>query len=231
MASDTITIHVYETELYELGNDTILCGEEFLHYNLPSYYLNTSWSDGKKEHTNEFQAEGEFWYAANDQYGCYHSDTVVVQKIIPLPVLELGKDLYTCAPINTIPNDIFDNYWLNDTITEWPIEITASGSYTITVSDVCGQAEDDIRVFFMDDVIIANIITPNEDGKNEVLTFSKELYHGASLEVYNRWGQSVFETNDYLNNWGADDLEEGTYYYLFSVTRCDPIKSWLYIVR
>ena len=231
MTSDTITIHVYDTEGYDLGNDTILCGEESKVYYLPSYYTDVFWSDGKNEHTNEFLAEGEFWYTANDQYGCSHSDTIVIKEIVPLPFLDLGEDLYTCEPINSIPNDIFDNYWLNGTTTEWPIILSESGEYIITVSIVCGQAEDNLQVLFTADMYFPNVFTPNEDEKNDVLIFSKEFYHGASLEVYNRWGQPVFETNDYLNNWGGEEVTDGTYFYYLTIPGCEPVKSWLYIVR
>jgi gliding motility-associated-like protein len=49
------------------------------------------------------------------------------------------------------------------------------------------------------------------------------LYDKSRITIYNRWGDIVYETFDYQNDWngtcqsdfciGAGDLPEGTYYY------------------
>ena len=46
-----------------------------------------------------------------------------------------------------------------------------------------------------------NIITPNGDGKNDLLEFQfLEFYPGNRLEVFNRWGKKIYEAAPYLNN-------------------------------
>jgi len=57
------------------------------------------------------------------------------------------------------------------------------------------------------------------------------------LMVYNRWGDLVFHTNDYQNNWDGnntkgDPLPEGTYYYLLDLGSISaPLKGYVVIVR
>jgi hypothetical protein len=32
------------------------------------------------------------------------------------------------------------------------------------------------------------------------------------LSLFNRWGQAVFQTNDYQNNWPTEAIPAGTYF-------------------
>ena len=64
------------------------------------------------------------------------------------------------------------------------------------------------------DIENINIITPNTDGINDALYFQYlDFYPNAHLVVLNRWGQTVYESLDYKNDWKGGDLVEGTYFY------------------
>jgi hypothetical protein len=41
-----------------------------------------------------------------------------------------------------------------------------------------------------------------------------EKYPGTLLQVFNRWGVSVYESNDYQNDWSPTNLAAGTYFYI-----------------
>ena len=63
------------------------------------------------------------------------------------------------------------------------------------------------------------IITPNNDGWNEVLTIYSESIIG--LLITNRWGVVVYKSNYYQQDWAGQSmsgqpLPEGTYYYTFN---------------
>lgn len=63
-----------------------------------------------------------------------------------------------------------------------------------------------------------NVFTPNGDGINDLLRFDLlELFNGNTLQVFNRWGKLVFESNDYQNDWDGGDLKEGTYFYVLDI--------------
>lgn len=65
---------------------------------------------------------------------------------------------------------------------------------------------------------IPNVITPNGDGKNETFTIERlESYTENVLTIINRWGSTVYEKNGYLNEWNADGLVDGTYFYVLRV--------------
>jgi gliding motility-associated-like protein len=65
---------------------------------------------------------------------------------------------------------------------------------------------------------ISNIVTPNEDGQNDTWKISDYTQiAGCTTTIYNRWGQPVYQSTDYQNEWGGtkdgEPLPDGVYYY------------------
>ena len=63
-------------------------------------------------------------------------------------------------------------------------------------------------------------MTANGDGTNDALIITNwEDYDKVSLTIFNRWGNIVYENDDYKNDWmgidkGGKQLTEGVYFYL-----------------
>lgn len=84
----------------------------------------------------------------------------------------------------------------------------------------------------IDEVLVPNIFTPNNDGAND--TYFVEGIDGTGnwdLVVYNRWGKQIFEAEAYDNTWNGGDLKAGTYYYLLTAPDESFCKGWVQIVR
>lgn len=76
---------------------------------------------------------------------------------------------------------------------------------------------------------LPNVITPNGDRFNDVFVVEGiETFDNARLEVYDRWGRLVFETNNYevgspeqspmpADVFDGADLSEGTYFYVVNI--------------
>lgn len=84
-------------------------------------------------------------------------------------------------------------------------------------------------------VNIPRYFTPNNDGINDVWEWPNiELYANATLVIFNRFGQKIYETKSYQNNWnGTVDgkpLQEDAYYYSIRLSNTD-IKGAVRIVR
>jgi gliding motility-associated-like protein len=65
---------------------------------------------------------------------------------------------------------------------------------------------------------ISNMVTPNDDGQNDIWNISDYTQiAGCTVTIYNRWGQPVYTTNDYQNEWAGtkdnEPLPDGVYYY------------------
>ncbi len=96
-----------------------------------------------------------------------------------------------------------------------------SSTNWLTVTDECGLTLDSEVPYYTENncpLIPVNIFTPNNDGKNEVFHIENmELYPNSQLYIYNRWGKLVFETNNYMNDWTADGVEDGTYFWVLKL--------------
>ena len=72
------------------------------------------------------------------------------------------------------------------------------------------------------DITIPNIFTPGTAegsiGKNDTFEIRGLLkYDGATLGVYDRWGNQVFYSDNYDNLWDARDVASGTHYYILTL--------------
>ena len=77
---------------------------------------------------------------------------------------------------------------------------------------------------------VPNIITPNQDGRNE--TFAPRVGGcPGRLQVFSRWGQKVFDSPMYHNEWAGEGLPAGLYYYLLGGDAATRLKGWVEIVR
>jgi gliding motility-associated-like protein len=106
------------------------------------------------------------------------------------------------------------------------------GTYNITLTARYGNCE--VLTGFAPIVIgepkLPNIITPNGDNLNQ--TFRPRFSClPASLEVFTRWGQRVYQSDNYQNNWDAKDLPNGIYYYLLRDTDNRRVKGWVEVRR
>jgi gliding motility-associated-like protein len=69
------------------------------------------------------------------------------------------------------------------------------------------------------DIIVkpVNVFTPNGDGVNDFLRFDLLEVLGGKLQVFNRWGEKIFESADYQNDWDGGDYKAGTYFYILEI--------------
>jgi gliding motility-associated-like protein len=111
------------------------------------------------------------------------------------------------------------------------VGLASSEVYTVTVTDDIGcTLTDQVEVaptvgcFF-----IATAITPNGDGINDTwLLGGFEFYPTAQIQVFNRWGQVVFESRGYQAAWdgtlNGQKLPTADYYFLIEYSEeKDPI--------
>lgn len=61
---------------------------------------------------------------------------------------------------------------------------------------------------------IPNAFTPNGDGVNDYFVIpGSERFDRMELSIFNRWGNEVYRSNNYNNDWAGLNLHEGVYYY------------------
>lgn len=120
-------------------------------------------------------------------------------------------------------------------------KITANANSTFYVSQFLGECES-IRTqahvtIGIAGIDIANTITPNGDGINDYWTIKNiENYPGALIQIFNRYGQKVYESKGYAvpfdGTYNNQKLATGVYYYIINLeNRCNLLSGSLTIIR
>lgn len=65
-------------------------------------------------------------------------------------------------------------------------------------------------------LMLPNIFTPNGDGINDVLKFTN-LPEKSGINIYNRWGNPIFSNDNYKNDWRAEGVTDGIYFYVLKL--------------
>ncbi len=80
---------------------------------------------------------------------------------------------------------------------------------------------------------IPNVITANGDGINDLFKIKGLKPGTASLVIQNRWGNPVFSSDAYMNDWNGTSLVEGTYFYVLETkgTAADRYSGFVEIRR
>ncbi len=86
------------------------------------------------------------------------------------------------------------------------------------------------------ELTIPNVFTPNGDGVNDLFVIRGiDLYPQHRLVIFNRWGNEIYKSNNYRNDWDGGTLSEGTYYYVLEVLthtgRWQHFKGFVTIIR
>lgn len=77
-----------------------------------------------------------------------------------------------------------------------------------------------------------NVFSPNGDGVNDFLyLIDPDQFPGTEVYVYNRWGKLVYESKNYQNNWGGENLSDGTYFYTMILPDGRRLQSFVMIIR
>lgn len=160
-------------------------------------------------------------------------DTLNIQ-VYPLPQVNLGADTSLCLDGHTVvlhnlssaPNEPYHYLW-NTGDTTVSLRVLQPGKYSLRISTEplgCNTTDEIIvdKDCYTD---IPNAFTPNSDGDNDYFfprTLLSKSISNFKMQVFNRWGQLVFETNRTDGSgWDGrfNDKEQpvGVYIYVIAV--------------
>ncbi len=184
------------------------------------------------------KGDHQFLLEVTDNFGCTY-DTTVTVNVLPLPEAEIISELE--IPVCEGDSTMLSVQPLNsdgiDWVYQWQVGgqdmpdrtydtlmVKTPGTYTVMIEDTvtgCMGFFDKTVSEQNCDLTIPNVFTPNADGINdEFEILNLEHYPGAQIVIYNRWGEKVFEHNDYYNNWwDGSNVPDGVYFYVLRYSR------------
>ncbi len=187
-----------------------------------------SWQPGNINSLNlQNLTAGNYILSVTDANGC--SDTSALYTLTP-PNYPIASFTYSPLLPNLGDSVTFTNtstnytseQWVNAGITifqpsPWSYSYTA-GTFQVTLTVTNNEGCVDTANAFItvyDQIQVPNVFSPNDDMINDVL-YIQSLKPGTSLTILNRWGNVVYYSESYANNWdgkdqNGNDVTEGVY--------------------
>ena len=118
----------------------------------------------------------------------------------------------------------------NTSANQNPNNVFTTGTYTVTLTTTSGSctATATIVIIVEDGLTleIPNVFTPNGDNTNEVFTIKSTGVKEITLQIFNRWGQKLYEFTGPKASWdglspSGAKAPEGTYFYFVVATGFD----------
>ncbi len=191
----------------------------------------------------------QYYIKITDVNGCIKKDTV---KVSVVPGIAFKYDLtqsYGCTsrPLLRVINqtdsleDTFFDFGDGTTSHEKVVqhEYKQDGTYAFRIAGNKGVCVyDKLQTLPVYTLFIPNVITP---GASEGLNDTFKIKYGdqlisqsgvkVSFVVYDRWGVKVYENADYKDNWAAENLSAGTYFYEVKIDGQTTCKNWVQVIK
>lgn len=94
-------------------------------------------------------------------------------------------------------------------------------------------AIDNVSLCEVEELPLPNVISPNGDGLNDAWVVPEPVTP-MHLRIYNRWGNLVYESENYANNWSGETMQgekvtDGTYFYILTMPHAPPKKGFIQV--
>ena len=200
--------------------------------------------------------EGYYIVNGTDVNGCRASDSLFI-NIASNPSIGAPNDTTVCPSVKLTlfanggvtyewsgPGGFLSNQ--QNPLISSDMDFVHTGLYTVVVTDANGCTNSDSTYVEVtnsgDCLFIPNVLTPNFDNLNDLWIINGlEKYLEAEVEIYNRWGNLVYTSSPYNNDWdgsvnkgttidGKDGkVPVGTYFYIINLNEGDypPFKGYI----
>ncbi len=190
-----------------------------------------------------FQQEGSYQltFSAIGASGCESTDSsrvvTVGAAVTAAFQAEPGTDVPLYLPeaeVRFLNLSVGAQSWLWDfgdgagSYAQHPVHLfDQAGKYTVMLiaTDEYGCSDTATMAPFLiesPDLFIPNVFSPNHDGINDVFGVEYSGNADFHLQIFNRWGQNIFESQSPLEQWAGrgsrgEELSAGVYYYVLKV--------------
>lgn len=222
---DSIIVTVNQLPIINLGKDSLyLCNGDTVGIDISSPMSSYLWNNGETIPQRKIYESGVYSVIV-EQNDCLAYDTVKYVFYMK-PTIDLGKDTLLCngeVLLLKRPKQIETNYLWNNVDTSDTFMVDREGSLILKASRYYCSSYDTINITYEEcqpcKTYIPNAVTVNDDGLNDdfQITFRQDRIcelKNFHMEVYNRWGELVFISDNINNRWIPNNESIGIYSYV-----------------
>jgi gliding motility-associated-like protein len=205
--SDSLVLDTFVSPVITLGADTFICENTEIQLGVAGTYATYKWQNGSTASIFMASSNGNYALEVTDGNGCMASGAIQL-RLLPLPIVNVTQELRICDPDTfvTVTGNFSRLVW-DDGNTAGLYPITHYGSFTVTASDT-NQCYNKATVTVLNNcpgkVFVPNVFTPSDpDGLNDVFYPVTRNVESLTFQVFNRWGEKVYETTKLLDGWNG----------------------------
>jgi len=220
--NDTFFVQPIQPPAINILRDTFTCGSIPAPIVINATNANTAsylWNDGFTSPVHTITNPGTYWVDFTLNNFCISRDSFSDNLFPALPPITLGDDAPFCLTGRQLSAYTPLSTYLWSTGETTPsIIVTHPGTYSVQINYRGCKNYDSITIlpnYNLFNFVLPNIITPNNDGINDFIDFSQYQFFTLQLDIYNRWGHHVFQSNDPRCIWKPTD-DDGTYFLVLN---------------
>lgn len=193
-----------------LGNDTTACNGALL---LNAAFQGSSylWQNGSTTSSLLAQKAGVYWVQVTDSHGCTKSDSITIRftdlylSMIHDTTITPEKSVLLMPLTNGTVTWEYSNALSCQTCQNAIATPALTTTFRVTSEKDGCRLNDSVNVTVLkeDYFYIPSAFTPNNDGTNDVFKPTINSISEYSMQVFNRWGQLIFQTNNTLEGWNG----------------------------
>jgi gliding motility-associated-like protein len=232
-SSLTFTVTEVPNPTPVITGPSVGCGGTPLVLSTTQAFTTYAWSNTETTPTTAVLT-GTYTVTVTNQFGCTGTSAPFTVVVDEDPLADFSTD----PPSPQLPNTTVVFTDESDpnggTITGWSWDFgvengtanTQNSSWTyplpgsypvtliITTANGCVDSVTVVYIIRPAEISIPNVFSPNNDGVNDSFNIENIEFFRNEVTVFNRWGQPLLEAKDYRNTWRAQDVPDGTYYYV-----------------
>lgn len=177
--------------------------------------------------------------------GCQNIDSIFI-TVNPNPIIVVSDDQFFCLGDNiTLQVSGADSFIWEDLSTDDSYTISPSTTTNITVKGTTLDCSSTKTILLTLDSVscsinFGNTISCNNDGVNDTWEIQGiESFPDNKVTIYNRWGDVIFEVENYDNTlvvWDGKlpntlDAKPGTYFYNVTIKNGQTQNGWIELLR
>ena len=228
--SDTVEVNYTPLPVVQLPDDTTICtGQSLAILPVLAFHDSLAWSTGSTANFITVNESGTYSLAVENRCARREDEVeVLIQEPFQIDLANTdtlcpGETTLVLGPVG------YSQYLWSTGETTANIEVPA-GEYQLTVTDASGCTSTDtleVTNFCLQDFYAPNTFTPNGDGTNDAFRVYVRNTTFFELQVFNRWGEQVFISNQQDKGWdgiaNGRPMRDGIYVWKVTYAGADRI--------